>query len=163
SMRKQQPIAVVLVTVAAAWLTACGGGNQASIQAPPSVPPTPSTANTTPHPNGVWTTLNYRMPINPVHAALLHNGKVFVVQGSGNDPSVTDFQAAIWDVPSGSIETIHDLSWDMFCNGMTLLQDGRVLISGGTLKYSQMAHVVGQGQDDPFEGLPNTSIFDPET
>jgi hypothetical protein len=161
SKRKQQwPVAIL--SIATLCLGGCGGGNQAVTpgQNPTSVPPT---ANSTPHPNGVWTTLNYRMPLNPVHAALLHNGKVLIVQGSGNDPSVTDFQAAIWDVQSGSMNVIHNLAWDMFCNGMTILQDGRVLINGGTLKYSQMAHVVGTGQDDPFEGLPNTSIFDPDT
>jgi hypothetical protein len=47
---------------------------------------------------------------------------------------------------------------------MSVLPDGRVLISGGTLKYSQMQHMVGDTlADDPFLGLPNASIFDPAT
>ena len=33
---------------------------------------------------GHWSTLPYLMPINPVHVALLSNGKVLVVAGSGN-------------------------------------------------------------------------------
>jgi hypothetical protein len=50
----------------------------------------------------------------------------------------------------------------MFCNGMSLLQDGRVLIRGGrTLKYSEMQPMVGDiFVDNPFLGLPNVSIFD---
>jgi hypothetical protein len=35
---------------------------------------------------GKWTTLSYTMPINPIHVALLHNGKILVVAGSGNCP-----------------------------------------------------------------------------
>ena len=35
---------------------------------------------------GQWSTLSYTMPINPIHAALLHNNKILVVTGSGNCP-----------------------------------------------------------------------------
>ena len=149
-----------MLTIAAVLVVGCGGGAQSSSAVQGSGQPT---SQATPHPTGLWSTLPYRMPVNPVHAALLHNGKVLVVQGSGNDPSVTDFQAAIWNLQDGTVNVIHNLAWDMFCNGMVIMQDGRVLINGGTLKYSQMAHTVGTGQDDPFEGLPNTSIFDPDT
>src|SRR5438093_331345 len=34
---------------------------------------------------GQWTTLPYLMPINPIHMALMHNGKVLIVAGSGYD------------------------------------------------------------------------------
>jgi hypothetical protein len=54
------------------------------------------------------------------------------------------------------------ISWDMFCNGMSIMQDGRVLINGGTKTYGSLA-VVGVNGDIPFTGLPNTSIFDPGT
>ena len=40
-----------------------------------------------PHVNGRWDTLPFMMPINPVHVALMHNGKVLVISGSGNDPA----------------------------------------------------------------------------
>ena len=40
------------------------------------------------------------------------------------------------------------LSWDMFCNSMTVLPDGRVFVNGGTQHY------------DPFFG-EKSSIFDP--
>src|SRR3989442_6168723 len=35
---------------------------------------------------GRWSTLQTLLPINPIHVALLGNGKVLVVAGSGNCP-----------------------------------------------------------------------------
>ena len=99
---------------------------------------------------GQWTTLPYTMPINPIHAALLNTGKVLVIAGSGNYPSNLNFQAAVWDPASGSIAT-QPVTWDMFCNGMVVLPDGRPFVNGGNLQY------------DPFRGLANTSVFDPAT
>src|SRR5229473_747678 len=99
---------------------------------------------------GEWTTLSTVMPINPVHVALLNTGKVLVVSGSGNDPSISNYQAGIWDPVTNSITT-QSIGWDMFCNGMVMLPDGRVLIAGGTLQY------------DPFHGQMRASLFDPLT
>ena len=99
---------------------------------------------------GQWSTLPYLMPINPVHVALMHNGRVLVVSGSGNDPSNTNLRAAVWDPQAGTITT-QTVAWDMFCNGMVVLPDGRPFINGGTLQY------------DPFHGQPKSSIFDPST
>ncbi len=96
---------------------------------------------------GEWTTLSTVMPINPVHVALLNTGKVLVVSGSGNDPSISNYQAGIWDPVTNSITT-QSIGWDMFCNGMVMLPDGRVLIAGGTLQY------------DPFHGQTRASVFD---
>jgi hypothetical protein len=87
------------------------------------------------------------MPINPVHAALLHNGKVLVVSGSGNLPSNTNFQAGVFDPQTGTVTT-QPVSWDMFCNGMVVLPDGRAFINGGTLQY------------DPFHGELRSSVYD---
>ena len=99
---------------------------------------------------GKWTTLPSQMPINPVHIALLHTGKVLVVAGSGNVAGNTNLQAGIWDPDSGSI-IMQPLTWDMFCNGMVILPDGRPLINGGTIQY------------DPFYGQPRNAVFDPAT
>ena len=112
---------------------------------------------------GLWSTVSYSMPINPVHAALLANGKVLVVAGSGNCPPsqsgcpsaapygpANQSGALLWDPISGSIAQF-TLSWDMFCNGMVLLQDGRALVDGGTIQY------------DPFYGQPKVAAFDPAT
>src|SRR5437879_11686705 len=87
------------------------------------------------------------MPINRVHVALLNTGKVLVVSGSGNDPSVTNYRAGIWDPITGSTTT-WPISWDMFCNGMAMLPDGRALIALGTLQY------------DPFHEQMRASLCD---
>jgi len=99
---------------------------------------------------GQWTTLPYPMPINPVHVSLLYTGKVLVVSGSGNVAGNSNYQAAVWDPQAGTITT-QPVAWDMFCNGMVVLPDGRVFVSGGTLQY------------DPFHGHLKSSVFDPST
>jgi len=99
---------------------------------------------------GQWQTLPNLMPINPVHAALLHNRKVLIVSGSGNLPTNSNWQAAIFDPATGTITT-QPVSWDMFCNGMVLLPDGRAFVNSGTLQY------------DPFHGHLKSAIYDPAT
>ena len=113
---------------------------------------------------GQWITLPNTVPINPIHATLLANGKVLIVAGSGNcSPSQTGCPsgppygpsngsgALLLDPVTGQTIRQFTLSWDMFCNAMVMLQDGRVLIDGGTIQY------------DPFYGSANASIFDPVT
>jgi hypothetical protein len=99
---------------------------------------------------GQWQTLPYTMPINPVHTALLYNGKVLIVSGSGNVAGNTNFKAALWDPQTGTITT-QPVAWDMFCNGMAVLPDGRPFVMGGTLQY------------DPFHGELSTATYDPAT
>jgi len=99
---------------------------------------------------GQWTTLPNAMPINPVHVAMLHNGKVLVVSGSGNVAGNTNWQAGLFDPATGQVTT-QPISWDMFCNAMSILPDGRVLIAGGTLQY------------DPFHGETHAAVYDPAT
>ena len=74
--------------------------------------------------NGRWDTLPFHMPINPVHIAMMHTGKVLIISGSGNDPDNKNFQAAVWDPKTLTIKTF-TISWDMFCNGMVILPDGK--------------------------------------
>ena len=97
---------------------------------------------------GQWRTLSLLMPINPVHLAVTHNGKVLIVAGSGNVATETNFRTAVWDLGANSIAT-QSLPWDMFCNGMVALPDGRLFINGGNLQY------------DPFHGELRSSAFDP--
>jgi Domain of unknown function (DUF1929)/IPT/TIG domain/Glyoxal oxidase N-terminus len=100
--------------------------------------------------HGSWSTLPYLMPTDVVHAALLYNGKVLVIAGSKSTAGTPSLEAALWDPQAGTI-TIQTTAWYMFCNGMTALSDGRILVSGGTI------------QDNPFLGSPKVAIYDPAT
>lgn len=113
---------------------------------------------------GQWSTAPYQMPINTIHAALFHNGKILVVTGSGNCiPTVSgcpqgppygpanNSGAPLVDPVAGSI-TQFTVSWDMFCNGMVVLPDGRAFINGGTVQ-----------QLPAFTGSQQSAVFDPAT
>ncbi len=110
-----------------------------------------------PHVNGTWTILPYQMPINPISANLLPNGKVLIVAGSENDASnnskgAESYRAAVWDPTgaTGSGISVQELTYDVFCSGTAALPDGRSLIVGGTSDYS-------------FTGENRASIFNPVT
>jgi hypothetical protein len=92
------------------------------------------------------------MPINPIHTALLYNGDVFIVSGSGNYPPNTTYQWAIWNPQAGTI-TVQTSTWDMFCDGMVVLPDGRPLVFGGTLQYDPF---LGQSRSAMYDVLANT-------
>ncbi len=99
---------------------------------------------------GEWRLLPQTVPINPIHVALLRTGRVLVVTGSENDPTVTTRRAAVWDPAAGTF-AVQDIPWDLFCNAMSFLPDGRVLTAGGNLQYN------------PFRGIRTTTVFDPVT
>ena len=103
---------------------------------------------------GQWNTLSTQMPINPVHVALMHTGKVLIVSGSGNLPSDTSYMAAVWD-PATDTVTTQPLQWDMFCNGAVILPDGRPFIMGGTAQYDpfhrRIAHFDLQPRNRPVQ------------
>ncbi|MEO7165514.1 MAG: galactose oxidase-like domain-containing protein [Chthoniobacterales bacterium] len=95
---------------------------------------------------GLWSTLPYEMPINPVHCGLLNTGKVLIAvrsESGGNQPSL----AALWD-PQGGTITVQTLLWDLFCSGMAALPDGRFLVVGG---------------GKPAYGEYRSTVFDPAT
>src|SRR4029077_12509966 len=72
------------------------------------------------------------------------------VAGSGNVATETNFRAAVWDPQADTLIT-QSVGWDMFCNAMVVLPDGRVFVNGGTLQY------------DPFHGERRNAAFDPGT
>jgi hypothetical protein len=163
--------AVVIVLLICIPVIQCGGGAAASSG---GTTPTTSSSNPqpsyTPRPNGLWSTQPFTMPVNPIHAVLLHTGKILVISGSGNCPPQQagcpkgqqySQGAALFALHNNSISTM-PTTWDMFCNGMSIMQDGRVLINGGTKSYGALAVVGAQG-DTPFTGLANSSIFDPSS
>ncbi len=117
------------------------------------LPPLRSAAEAQANVTGQWSTKHYMMPINPIHVGLLRTGKLLVVAGSENDLTrwnARSYTAAVWDLQAETI-AVQNLTWDVFCNGMAFLPDGRALIIGGTERY------------DPFWGSPEATIFDPVT
>ena len=115
----------------------------------------PGLVQAQPHIIGQWETRPEAMSVNPIHVGLLRTGRVLVIAGSGNDPkeSVSSvYKATVWDPVGGTIDPVQ-LPWDLFCNGMSFLPDGRALITGGSKPYPT----------NNFKGLKNTTIFDPIT
>src|SRR5262249_29366112 len=99
-------------------ITGTGGSLTHSISASLVVTPLSSTVVET----GYWTTLPYQTSMNPVHAALMHNGKVLIVSGSGWVAGNTNYLAEIWD-PATGLFAQENLTWDMWCNGTVILPD----------------------------------------
>ena len=120
-----------------------------ALRNPPPAPQTAASAVT----DGLWSTLPYLMPINPIHCGLLHTGKVLVVAGSENvlaEHQAGEYYAAVWDPQLGTF-AVQTLLWDVFCNGMAELPDGRFMVVGGS---SALA---------PPYGDSKATVFDPAT
>src|SRR3989454_2193477 len=110
----------------------------------------PQPAAAQPNVTGQWVELPGLMPINPIHVGLMRTGKILVAAGSENDPTVTINRAAVYDPATGAF-AVQTIPWDLFCNGLSWMPDGRALIAGGNLRY------------DPFRGIRTTTVFDPVT
>lgn len=146
--RRVSPVSVILTTTVLA-LSGLGVFTSRSIAQ--------SCPVNTPHIQGVWRTLPYLMPINPISATLLHTGKVLIVAGSENDASNNSkgsesYRNAIWDPtdPTANGISVREIEYDVFCSGTAALPDGRPLVIGGTSDYS-------------FTGDNRASFFDPAT
>jgi hypothetical protein len=89
---------------------------------------------------GMWSDVDY-LPIVSVHTALLPNARVFM-----SGPFDLGNIAYDWDFRLNRFDEV-DGPWNMFCNGMDQMADGRLMVVGG----HQGGHI----------GLPNAGIFDP--
>ncbi|HEX4100953.1 MAG TPA: hypothetical protein VHY21_10505 [Pseudonocardiaceae bacterium] len=126
---------------------------------------------------GSWEVLPFDSEVLAVHAAMLPNGKVLFAAGSGNsavrfaDPNFGNialkfWTSVVWD-PTVSSPSGQDTNFfhpatprdaqnkvlDLFCGGETVLADGRILSTGGTLAYD--------GNGRAFAGRPDTLVFSP--
>ena len=111
-----------------------------------------------PHVDGQWRTLPYLMPINPISATLLHDGR-HADRGRLGERREQRLAPAprATGTPSGTRRgttqasvTVQNIEYDVFCSGTAVLPDGRPLVVGGTSDYS-------------FTGEARSSIFDPAT
>jgi hypothetical protein len=95
---------------------------------------------------GYWETIELpdEYKINAIHAALLPTGKVLLVAGSGNDREtfnkyhdegmISVLRTVIFDPVNNNYKSIETPS-DLFCGGHAFMQDGNLLIAGGTSGY----------------------------
>ncbi|MEV5814767.1 galactose oxidase early set domain-containing protein [Streptomyces mutabilis] len=109
--------------------------------------------------NGRWDVLPTQNPVRSMHSVVLHNGKVLLIAGSGNDPEMFEagtFTSAVYDPQTGDYRTIPTPK-DMFCAGHVQLKDGRVLVMSGNLGYPSADGTIG------YQGYKDSYVFDPET
>ncbi|MFJ8545485.1 galactose oxidase-like domain-containing protein [Streptomyces sp. NPDC093586] len=109
--------------------------------------------------NGRWDVLPTENPVRSMHSVVLHNGKVLLIAGSGNDPEMFEagtFTSAVYDPETGEYRTIPTPK-DMFCAGHVQLQDGRVLVMSGNKGYPSADGTIG------YQGYKDSYVFDPQT
>ena len=124
---------------------------------------------------GTWRLLPYLSQVLPVHAGLLHTGKVLFFAGSGNSFVRSDspwfgnlnagiYTSVLWDFAKGNAFNHPPTAFDgngkvldFFCGGHAFLSDGRLLVAGGTLVYDH------HNPKNEFQGRRETLIFDPAT
>jgi hypothetical protein len=102
---------------------------------------------TDPTVTGQWTA-PFSLGLVSIHAVLLHMGQVLLFSWPTNSVGSA---AQLWDPVTGSLTDV-SLTYqrDLFCSGMTVLADGRVLTAGGHLYQGVFGN-----------GVVNTTIFDP--
>jgi hypothetical protein len=109
--------------------------------------------------NGRWDVLPTKNPVRSMHSVVLHNGKVLLIAGSGNDPSMFEagtFTSAVYDPQNGTYKQIPTPK-DMFCAGHVQLDDGRVLVMSGNKGYPSADGRIG------YQGYKDSYVFDPVT
>lgn len=114
--------------------------------------------------HGMWEPVQYKFKNLPVHTALLHTGKVLAFGGSGNDSKYlyNPHPAELWDYQDGTFDTVEQrLDGDTFCAGHTFLEDGRLLVAGGTYNYD--SKIFNLFPLPPFSGMEQSYLFDPQT
>ncbi len=94
---------------------------------------------------------------SPTHVALLHTNEIFAYGGSSLDesrlPNPPPAEILDLDTLQTSILSMEPVANDFWCGGHTFLEDGRLLIAGGTLYYPRWANLFG--------GLKSSYIFNP--
>ncbi|MFO1482182.1 MAG: Ig-like domain-containing protein [Verrucomicrobiaceae bacterium] len=95
-----------------------------------SLPPVPPSLYST---LGTWGDVIPWTPHIPVTCAQLPDGRLLTFASSERTtfPAGTFTYAATWDYRTGEFVEINNTRHDMFCGGVSLLPDGRLLVNGG--------------------------------
>ncbi|MEE6262818.1 galactose oxidase early set domain-containing protein [Plantactinospora sonchi] len=124
-----------------------------------TAPPTPVCTAGVACTKGQWQVMPYQSTVRGIHAVMLHNGKVLLVAGSGNDTAAFragTFKTAVYDPTTGVFTNVNTPE-DLFCAGHVQLADGKVLVMGGNKEYPKPDGSEG------FKGLRSSYLFDPAT
>ena len=114
---------------------------------------------------GAWTGAPFSIPVMGIHSAMLPTGKVLWFSYPTN-PSrgtrVNEGRAVLWDPATGAtkrvdppIDPATGRPVNIWCAGQSFLADGRVLVTGGTLRYQETGY--------SYRGLKRAYTFDPFT
>jgi Domain of unknown function (DUF1929) len=96
----------------------------------------------------------YDWPVVAVHAILMPNGRVLAYDSALTYPASdteqqTVTRATVWNPSSNSHVSVNSTTgFNLFCSGMTLLNDGRVFFAGGNL-------------NNRLDGVNKTQLFNP--
>jgi hypothetical protein len=111
---------------------------------------------------GQWQVLPYSAPALAVHATVLNDGRVLLVEGSGSNASqfaAGTFNVWVWDPQAGTFTNVPRLPFDLFCGGHAVLRDGKVLFVGGTSAYPTASRNAFLGSKTTYEFDPATNTF----
>ena len=125
--------------------------------------------------NGAWSTVINWTPHIPVSAANLPDGRIltFASNKRTSFPVGPEFTfAATWNPTTGEFQEFNNPSHDMFCGGITVMTDGRVMVNGGrnqvtstsvfdwrTNTWTRLQNMNGGRFYNPSVSLPNGGVF----
>ena len=109
---------------------------------------------------GRWETLDAKFEGAATHVALLHTNKILAFGGSALDPEALahPLPAELLDLSTFTVRPVPmaGVVGDLFCGGQTFLEDGTLLVVGGTSRYQPWWHPFPAGRKESY-------IFDPPT
>ena len=95
-----------------------------------------------------------------IHAALLSTGQIVYFSGDEHDPGLNAAHdidhTRMFDCNTFSVGTLSSPTSDVFCCGHCLLDDGSVLVAGGTYSFR-----IGVASESSTDGSSKARLSDP--